>query len=777
MKIRRLISIFAILGGMILTSCSGGSKAQSSSDTSETSSSSSSQVVDSDSSSISVGPTLNYFDIRWINYDGTVLETDEHVLEGSIPSYDGATPTRNEDEHYVYTFSHWSPEIEPVSKNQTYMAVFSQERIKYTIDFNLSGGSSPSYQGPVQVESFTKDIFFFDCIKDNYNFRGWSYLGQKIFDEKGNQLANPVLAKNMTFVALFSQTAKLNIIIDNPDAGSVAGSGEYPYNTDVEITAEANTGYTFGGWYADSTLIASAETYKFRMWSQDVTIEARFINNYHRLKVWSNNVSNGKVLLKSETNVYYEEQYEEYRAYTSEVTVVSYSLNDTRFLGWFDKDNQLVDTNAIYSFVMPDDDYELEAKWNYFTINYELNGGTNDALNPTSYTLESETMTLLNPVKAGAEFLGWSCEGEYITQIVPSMARNLTLSAVWADIQYTLTVSKLSNSGNGTVTLESGQGFAREVIQVKATVSSDSIFLGWFDTNDNKLSTSLTYSFQMPSHDYEVVGHFQLRRSLGMVVYMNSEKTSFTYGLYPCNIVTDATVIAKLNTLPVESNGYRYYRGEYYAQKTASVNKHLASTTVISGNSYYFKCMPLGWKVLSKTGSYFFAAIANKIYEVNRFHNTVTDGASNNYENSSMRTYLNSTFKNKAFVGGNSSLRTYSVNNSAATTDSSTNPYASNNTMDMVFNFSYMDYRNTNYFTSANTEDSAATRTAVVTDWAAVTLDNTLENSYHDGYYWTRSPYSGAQDKAFLVSSTGALVKANTITNCGVRPGIYIYYS
>jgi hypothetical protein len=34
------------------------------------------------------------FTITWKNYDGTVLEVDENVEKGMMPSYDGATPKR-----------------------------------------------------------------------------------------------------------------------------------------------------------------------------------------------------------------------------------------------------------------------------------------------------------------------------------------------------------------------------------------------------------------------------------------------------------------------------------------------------------------------------------------------------------------------------------------------------------------------------------------------------------------------------------------------------------
>ena len=75
------------------------------------------------------------FTVLWVA-DGTTLETDENVASNSVPSYDGATPTKARDAQFTYTFANaWTPAVGPVVSNTTFTAVFTETLNRYKIKF------------------------------------------------------------------------------------------------------------------------------------------------------------------------------------------------------------------------------------------------------------------------------------------------------------------------------------------------------------------------------------------------------------------------------------------------------------------------------------------------------------------------------------------------------------------------------------------------------------------------------------------------------------------
>ena len=85
-------------------------------------------------------PVLKY-KIIWKNWDETILEIDNDLEYGAIPSYDGESPKKESDVQYTYIFSGWSPNVSEITNDITYVAQYESVINEYTITFLNSDGS------------------------------------------------------------------------------------------------------------------------------------------------------------------------------------------------------------------------------------------------------------------------------------------------------------------------------------------------------------------------------------------------------------------------------------------------------------------------------------------------------------------------------------------------------------------------------------------------------------------------------------------------------------
>ena len=117
------------------SSSSSSSSKSSSSNSSSSSSSSSSQSSSSSSSSSASGSSSSsssssahqdvYYTVTFLNYDNKLLK-EVSVKEGETAVYDGATPTRVEEDGYIYTFDGWDQPLTNITSDLTTRATYSK---------------------------------------------------------------------------------------------------------------------------------------------------------------------------------------------------------------------------------------------------------------------------------------------------------------------------------------------------------------------------------------------------------------------------------------------------------------------------------------------------------------------------------------------------------------------------------------------------------------------------------------------------------------------------
>ena len=264
-------------------------------------------------------------------------------------------------------------------------------------------------------------------------------------------------------------------------------------------------------------------------------------------------------------------------------------------------------------------------------------------------------------------------------------------------------------------------------------------------------------NYEISRENIEIVGNHNFVNGACTVclaeLYIKEDNYIY-FGEYPQTIKEDSVTITE------QTNEKGYYLGsdgEWYAKVTAtpygSSYTFSTGTTVTSGTVYYFKVEPIRWRILSTDGNTALI-LCDSIIANHRY-----DYSSNNYAESEIRQWLNEQFYETAFSElQREIILTTTVDNSAASTGYTSNPYACEDTEDKVFLLSYKEVTSSSYDFSTSTS-SSATREMLTSDYSRATgaYMNTSSSYYGNGYWWLRSPYYDRSNYARYVNCDGLI--------------------
>ena len=245
------------------------------------------------------------------------------------------------------------------------------------------------------------------------------------------------------------------------------------------------------------------------------------------------------------------------------------------------------------------------------------------------------------------------------------------------------------------------------------------------------------------------------------------------FGEYPQTIKSDDVLITEMQ----DARGYYLGSdGYYYAKVTtrdySSGYKFSNGSYVKRETTYYFKVEPIRWRIISEENGEAFL-LCDNIIERHRF-----DNGSNNYAESEIRSWLNSTFYETAFSEKAKALiLTTEVDNSLESTGNSSNPNICENTNDKLFLLSFAEATNVLYGFSSNNKIGDSAKSILTSDYSrALGEMSTMPSFYGNGTWYLRSP-SGSVDFNYIycVSADGS---ANCVSgipnNQGVVPALRI---
>ena len=180
--------------------------------------------------------------------------------------------------------------------------------------------------------------------------------------------------------------------------------------TAEQLPALTESGYTFGGWYDGETKAEAG--YKV---TKDVTLTAKWIDASKPTFTVTFSVDGATTTQTVEENA-------------KATKPTDPTKNGYTFTGWYNGDSKFEFDTAITANVT------LTAKWELITYKITY-AGLDGATNPntaTTYTIETDDITLSNASKTGYTFGGWkNANGDAVTKIIKGSTGDLVLTAQW----------------------------------------------------------------------------------------------------------------------------------------------------------------------------------------------------------------------------------------------------------------------------------------------------------------------------------------------------------
>ncbi len=336
----------------------------------------------------------------------------------------------------------------PISSNMAVYAKF--DAIKYTITYETNGGT---HQNPA---SYTiEDSFALSAAqKDGYDFLGW-------FDSNDQEITNISVGSkgNINLKAKYTPSV-YNVTYENTKGAENSNLSSYTIETDtITLSALTKDGYTFDGWYNGETKITEIPKGSIG----NLTLTAKWDTVGYQISY--NNLFNAENSNPSSYDVEDEP-----------LALGSPTREGYAFLGWYTEasfENKITEI-AVGTI----GNIELYAKWEpvSYTITYENTKGAANG-NPASFTIESETITLVDLTKDGYTFDGWFNGQTQVTEIAQGTVGNITLTAKWSVIGYEITYHNTegaTNSNPDTYDVED------EPLTLADAQKLGYIFKGWY---------------------------------------------------------------------------------------------------------------------------------------------------------------------------------------------------------------------------------------------------------------------------------------------------------
>lgn len=156
-------------------------------------------------------------------------------------------------------------------------------------------------------------------------------------------------------------------------------------------------------------------------------------------------------------------------------------------------------SNDTYTITMPASDVTVNVVYKAieYTLQYNgADGATFATANPTTYTVESDAITLTNPTKDGYTFAGWTgtglTEATTTVTIAKGSTGNREYTATWSLADYTITYDLAGGTLAEGVSNPTGYNIDSDDITLNNPTREGYTFAGWTGTGLTEATTTVT---------------------------------------------------------------------------------------------------------------------------------------------------------------------------------------------------------------------------------------------------------------------------------------------
>lgn len=361
-----------------------------------------------------------------------------------------------------------------------------------TYDYATNGGTSAT-KTAMLVEQNTKVDLTPSATKKDWEFVGWHT------DKNATTklTSHTIGTANITLYAIYEKKLTLTCYSGN---GSSETKTAVVYNNGttgkVSLPAgESLSGYAFDG-YVGTAGAFSGDVYQAGA-EYTLSADTSLYGLYTKTITVSYDANGGKGSVAAQT-LSRHANVSSTVAYETAPTVslsggAALSRDGYKFKGWLKDSGTGTSVTAAGTSVTVEKDTTYYAKWEVvsYKITYQLNDGKVTG-NPADYTVESEAITLKNPIREGYFFTGWSGTGltgsaNTRVTIAKGSTGDRAYTANWKVADYKVTLHGNGWSGTDLTSYTDGKGATLP----KDWTKTGYTFGGWY-ANANCTGTKVT---------------------------------------------------------------------------------------------------------------------------------------------------------------------------------------------------------------------------------------------------------------------------------------------